>query len=81
MKTLNFLTPWLVLAGMLAADVAWAAAKPESEYSLDGIAPVLADHRARLDAWYNSPGYSAAKLADDVAAGVRAGKKKGKKQP
>ena len=30
---------------MLAGDVAWAAAKPETEYSLDGIAPVLAKYR------------------------------------
>jgi len=47
MKLLNVLklSPCLVLAGMLAGDFAWAAAMPESEYSLDGITPVLAQYR------------------------------------
>ena len=41
-----------------------------------GLAPILADHRAKLDAWYKAPGYTPAKLTDDVAAGD-GGKRKG----
>jgi len=41
------------------------------------LATVLADHRAKLEAWYKAPGYTPAKLTDDVAAGV-GGKRKGK---
>ena len=42
------------------------------------LASVLADHRAKLDVWYKMPGYSPAKMSNDVTAGAGKGKKKGK---
>jgi len=45
------------------------------------LAPVLADHRAMLDAWYKAPGYRPATITDEAAAGGGGkGKKKSKKQ-
>ena len=46
--------------------------------TVSALASVLADHRAKLDAWYKVPGYSPAKLSDEVAAGAGKAGKKGK---
>jgi len=46
--------------------------------TVSALASVLADHRAKLDAWYKVLGYSPAKLSDEVAAGAGKAGKKGK---